>query len=200
MKDLIGPIVRAILQVVSGVLVTKGLLSHAEAGPVTEAVVGAVLAVSSVVWSTIEKKKIRNGQPPAVPPVVSLCLLLIPILAFAPIGCATKKSPERIAITATGSVVKTADAAIASWADYVVLRKEQIKKLKLTDVGAAMEVSNELLRYEGRVSKAYYEYQEAAKAAIAIGATSSSPAAVSEKLAAASANLITLIASLTASR
>ncbi len=200
MKELISPVVRAVLQVASGYLISKGLLSHAESGPVTEAVAGAVIAVFSVVWSSVEKKRLKAGQEPPVPPVTGLLLLLIPLLALAPVGCAVKKSPERIAITATASVIKTADGAITAWADHVVRRKAEIKALKATDPGASMDAASELLRNEGRVSNAYYKYQEAAKAAIAIGASSSSPAAVSEKLSAASAELIALVINLTASK
>ncbi len=215
MKELISPVVRAVLQVVSGYLISKGLLSHAESGPVTEAVAGAVIAVFSVVWSSVEKKRLKAGQEPPVPPVTGLLLLLIPLLAFAPVGCAIKQPPERIAINAASSVILTADSAITAWADYVVRRKGEISKLKQTDVGAAMDASNELLRQEGRVAKAYYEYQAATKAAIdlAVVAANAKKAAadkgapapdfsakfaeLSSSVAAASAQLVSTVSTFT---
>lgn len=198
MKELVGPIVRAILQVAAGILITKGMLNAQEAGAATEALVGAAVSLASVYWSAKEKQKIKAGLP-TTPPAASLALLLIPALALlGPIGCSsTPKSPERIAITAVSSSVQTADAAIAAWADYVVLKRQEIEKLKQTDRGAAMDAANELLKKEGRVSIAYYNYQEAAKAAITLGATSASPGDVSSKLAAASSQLIAIIASFT---
>ncbi len=124
-----------------------------------------------------------------------LCLFLV--ISPALVGCAGKQSPARVALNATGSVVETAQAAIEAWTDYVVRREKEIAELKKTDRGAALEQSSELLRQEGRVLNAYAAYQEAAKAAIAIGATSASTDGVAEKVAAAAAQLTALVSTLT---
>lgn len=126
-----------------------------------------------------------------------LCLAFaLGALCVAP-GCASR-SPENVAYNATASAITTADAAISAWSDYVVAERRRIKALKATDPGAALEAGNRLLVNEGRVSSAYYQYQDAAKAAVLIGASASnstnSPAA---RIAAAAAPLIALVTQLT---
>lgn len=127
-----------------------------------------------------------------------LCLaLLLGALCVAP-GCASR-SAENVAFNATASGITTADAAISAWADYVVAERRRIETLKATDPGAALEAGNRLLVNEGKVSSAYYTYQDAARAAVLAGANASdgnqSPAA---RIAAAAAPLITLVTTLTA--
>lgn len=117
-------------------------------------------------------------------------------------GCGSQpKSPARIAYTATDSAITTADSAISAWADYVVAERARIATLKATDPGAALDAANKLLVNEGRVSSAYYKYQDAARAAVLAGSASAdAPGNAAASIAAAAAPLISLVASLTAPR
>lgn len=130
-------------------------------------------------------------------PKILLGLALLLGITLAAPGCATR-STESIAYNATASAITTADAAISAWGDYVVAERSRIEKLKATDPGAAIEANRNLLNKEGQVSSAYYQYQDAARAAVLIGASASnstnSPAA---RIAAAAAPLIALVTQLT---
>ena len=123
--------------------------------------------------------------------------LIVIAFALTIAGCAGK-STSRVAITATESAVSTADAAISAWGDYVVAERRRITVLKQTDPGAALEAGHNLLTKEGKVSIAYYQYQEAAKAAILSGAASADTSGdVAARIAAAAAPLINLVSTLT---
>lgn len=112
-------------------------------------------------------------------------------------GCATKQPPGRVALNATESVMDTVQASMDAWFAWVAIREAQIAELKKTDRGAALEQSMELLKLEGRVLNARSAYQEAAKTAIAAGAASTGGAGTSERVAAAAAQLINLVSTLT---
>lgn len=112
-------------------------------------------------------------------------------------GCATKQPPGRVALNATESVMDTVQASMDAWFAWVAIREAQIAELKKTDRGAALEQSTELLKLEGRVLSARASYQEAAKIAIAAGAASTGGEGTSERVAAAAAQLINLISTLT---
>lgn len=90
-------------------------------------------------------------------------------------GCSsTPKTPQRIAYNVTDNVLTGADKAIEAWSDYVVRERKRIAELRKTDPGAALDANTALLNKEGKVSAAYYKYQDAAKAALLAGATASS--------------------------
>lgn len=112
-------------------------------------------------------------------------------------GCATKQPPGRVALNATESVMDTVQASMDAWFAWVAIREAQIAELKKTDRGAALEQSMELLKLEGRVLNARSAYQEAAKTAIAAGSASTGGAGTSERVAAAAAQLINLVSTLT---
>lgn len=128
--------------------------------------------------------------------MISLALAL----SAAPVGCKTNEPPARTAYKATGSALDSVQAAMDFWRGYVTAEKATIKSLRKTDPGAAVERSTELLKREGRVSGAYYAYQEAGRAAVSLGATSASPEELSKKIAAAGAELVTLIATFTSTK
>lgn len=102
--------------------------------------------------------------------------LLTLIAIIVSLGCATNKSPTRIAYTATDSVLTTADAAIVAWADYVVAKKREIAAVQALggeeNIGRALGMRTDLLKAEGKVAKAYDNYQIAATNAVTLGSTS----------------------------
>lgn len=56
-------IARAVLQGLSGILVSKGLIDDA----MSAVLVGALLSLGSVAWSLVNKKQLLNTPPPAQP-------------------------------------------------------------------------------------------------------------------------------------
>ena len=132
--------------------------------------------------------------------VAALAVLLIPI---GTVGCKIKDPPARIAWKATGTVLDSAESAMEAWYAHVAIREAKIAELKKTDRGAAMEQASQLLRDEGKVLNALAAYQDAAKAAIAIGAASTpvegQPASsqASAAVSAAATQLISLVSTLT---
>ena len=120
---------------------------------------------------------------------ISLALALV----AAPVGCKTNEPPARTAYKATGSVLDTVQASMDSWRIYVTAEKAAIEKLRKTDPGAAIDRSTELLKREGRVSGAYYKFQEVTKAAIIGGTDVAAQQELSKQVAAAGAQVVNLI-------
>lgn len=111
------------------------------------------------------------------------------------IGCVTQ-SPQRIAYNATDTVILTVDAAMKSFANYVV---SEVKAASNPPNPTRMEA---LMQKENKVRQAYEQYQATALIIISgemtmINSTNSLPAnQISSALERASGPLLSLIATL----
>lgn len=89
-------------------------------------------------------------------------ILLILMLAFTPAFVGCKVTPQQIAYKSSDAVVSSVDIAMQGWADYVVAERRRIAALPPIDRGS---LGADLLRKEGKVSKALGEYQSAMRSA-----------------------------------
>lgn len=106
-------------------------------------------------------------------------------------GCATLK-PNRATVLTVGAVLNTADAAMQTWATYVVAEEKRINTLPVEDQPYARV---ELLKREGRVQNAYGHYLKAinsAKVALKTALVNPSEAPASGQLTSALSHLITV--------
>ena len=68
-KDILGSLVRGGVQVVAGVLASKGIIAVAGVAPFVDAVTGAVVGLlvflGTLGWSSVSKKTAIEKMPPA---------------------------------------------------------------------------------------------------------------------------------------
>lgn len=123
-----------------------------------------------------------------------LLVLAALFLTAAPVGC--KSSQERTTFNADKTVAITANAALDAWADYYVAQKR-----KLEAVGDSASLIK-LETQRSQVTKAWSEYQNAAKAIVLAqqaaftNTTNGTIAQVAVSISAAAAPFIALIKSL----
>lgn len=91
-----------------------------------------------------------------------LLLLLLGLCAAPVIMTGCKSTPIQIAYKSADAVVSSVDIAMQGWADYVVAERRRIADLPPLERGS---LGSDLLRKEGRVSKALGEYQAAMRSA-----------------------------------
>lgn len=83
-----------------------------------------------------------------------------PVALVTTTGC--KATPQQVAYKSADAVVSSVDIAMQGWADYVVAERRRIAALPASE---QLGPKSDLLRREGRVAKAYGEYQEAYESA-----------------------------------
>lgn len=88
------------------------------------------------------------------------CSILTPAAFLVSAGC--KSTPHQVAYKTADAVVSSVDVAMRGWADYVVAERRRIAKLPTAE---QLGPKSELLKREGRVAKAYGEYQQAVELA-----------------------------------
>jgi len=94
--------------------------------------------------------------------LLKLLLLLLGLCAAPVIMTGCKSTPVQIAYKSADAVVSSVDIAMQGWADYVVAERRRIADLPPLERGS---LGSDLLRKEGRVSKALGEYQSAMRSA-----------------------------------
>jgi isocitrate lyase len=119
-------------------------------------------------------------------------------IVFLVSGCAGVSS-KQAAFKSLDSVLTAGDTGIDVWRQYVHSERSAIAALQATgseeDLNKALGKKNELLKREGKVSSAYYKYQDAAKTAIAAGAASADLSDTSQ-LVSALTSFLTLVTDL----
>lgn len=101
------------------------------------------------------------------------CSIITPAAFVASTGC--KSTPHQVAYKTADAVVSSVDVAMRGWADYVVAERRRIAKLPTAE---QLGPKSELLKREGRVVKAYGEYQQAmtlAEAAVKLAIANGTP-------------------------
>lgn len=85
-------------------------------------------------------------------------ILLILMLAFAPVFTGCKSTPQQIAFNSTEGVVKSVDIAMREWYRWLVAEERRVAALPAIEQGGRRA---ELIRKDGRVRNAYAAYQAA---------------------------------------
>jgi hypothetical protein len=93
---------------------------------------------------------------------LKLLLVLLGLCAAPVVMTGCKATPIQIAYKSADAVVSSVDIAMQGWADYVVSERRRIAALPPLERGS---LGSDLLRKEGRVSKALGEYQSAMRSA-----------------------------------
>ena len=93
---------------------------------------------------------------------IQLLILLLGLCAAPVVMTGCKATPVQIAYKSADAVASSVDIAMQGWADYVVAERRRIAALPPLDRGS---LGSDLLRKEGRVSKALGEYQSAMRSA-----------------------------------
>lgn len=100
------------------------------------------------------------------------------LLLVVPLACA----PKKLTFNSAATVIRTADASIEAWADYVVMERKRIK---------TEAERRALLDKEAQVSKAFVVYQDVVRNLVITGSAST------ERVAQAAVPLIQTVAQLT---
>jgi hypothetical protein len=85
-------------------------------------------------------------------------ILLILMLACAPVFTGCKSTPQQIAFNTTEGVVQSVDIAMREWYRWLVAEERRVSALPPIEQGGRRA---ELIRKDGRVREAYGRYQAA---------------------------------------
>ena len=170
-KDIILGIIRHMLTLGGGALITRGYASNTD----VEQLAGALMTVFGVLWSIWQK---RSAAGAAAQNIAGKVGILCAALVITALGC--KTTPEVTAYRSIGSIAATVDGCMNGWGNYV---------------RAGLASTNE----EATVKSAYETYQlamRAARAAVTVARGSTNTSAwitTADALAAASADVFAIV-------